>query len=439
MRQMKDSGIEWIGEIPAEWEIRRWKILIKSRDSGAWGDEAQGNSNDVICLRIADFDFSKLSFQDKEEYTVRNYDTDTICSLKLNKGDLLVEKSGGGEKTPVGRTVTFDKDIIALFANFMDRLVCGDNVCPRWMNYVFHTFYTNDYTKNYIKQTTGIQNLDLTSMLAYEFIPLPSLPEQQRIAAYLDAKCGEIDKVMSKTRESIAEYKKLKQSIITEAVTKGVDGERPMKDSGIEWIGEIPAEWEVRRIKTLGEYRNGLTYSPDEMVEEHDGILVLRSSNIQNGKMVYIDNVYVRKDIPEELLARKGDIVICSRNGSRKLIGKNAIVEDDINASFGAFMMIFRTKYTKYLYYVLNSEVFEYYLGTFLTSTINQLIGSNFGSMNIVFCPDVLEQQRIVAYLDKKCSEIDNLIARKEQLLTELEKYKKSLIYECVTGKREVG
>ena len=176
-RAMKDSGIPWIGIMPEEWELHRLKSCISSRISGAWGNEATGDVGDTICLRIADFDYSRFVFKDTpvENLTKRNYDQNTINALLLKKGDILIEKSGGGEKTPVGRTVIFDKDYPALFANFMDRIRCSELVSSKWLQYVFITFYKNDFSRNYIKQTTGIQNLDLTSLLASERIPVPTI------------------------------------------------------------------------------------------------------------------------------------------------------------------------------------------------------------------------------------------------------------------------
>ena len=210
-----------------------------------------------------------------------------------------------------------------------------------------------------------------------------------------------------------------------------------MKDSRIEWIGEIPKEWKIVKMKYLGKCRNGLTYSPDNVVSEN-GTLVLRSSNIKNGKLDFTDNVYVNLTTKDELLVQSGDILICSRNGSRALIGKNTLIPENLSATFGAFMMIFRCKSSKYVQMILSSEIFTYYLGTFLTSTINQLTADNFNNMEVVYCTDEQEQQEIVTYLDEKCTEIDNIILKKTELLAELEKYKKSLIYEYVTGKKEV-
>ena len=250
-RKMKDSGIEWIGEIPEGWEIHRMKSCISQRDGGAWGDEATGETGDCICLRIADFDYEHFRFIDSNNLTIRHYASPIIRKLLLQKNDILIEKSGGGEKTPVGRTVLFDKEYPALFANFMDRLRCSDFILPQYLQYVFVTFYKNRYTQNYIKQTTGIQNLDLSSMLADEFVPVPNLNEQKLIVCYLESKCSKIDNLLSKTRSSIEEYKKLKQAVITQAVTKGVRGEREMKNSGVEWIGEIPEEWNKCKLKNI--------------------------------------------------------------------------------------------------------------------------------------------------------------------------------------------
>ena len=207
-----------------------------------------------------------------------------------------------------------------------------------------------------------------------------------------------------------------------------------MKPSGIDWIGDIPESWDVVRIKDIGTYRNGLTYAPEDITEDDNGTLVLRSSNIQNGKISYDDNVYVKCSVSPELMVKKGDIIICSRNGSRELIGKNAIIENSgLPCSFGAFMMVYRCSCPRYMYYILNSEVFSYYLGTFLTSTINQLTGNNFGNMKIVFCKDHNEQKKIVDFLDKECAQIDSIAADLEKQIALLQQYKKSLITETVT------
>ena len=343
-----------------------------------------------------------------------------------DKEYLGIIKDGAG----VGRIIKYPKQTSLL--GTMAYIVPNANVNIGWLKYSIHSL---ELGKNNARTT--IPHIYF-SEYGNMFIDYCDIAEQQRIADFLDQKCAQLDEILQKTRDTIAEYKKLKQSVITQAVTKGVRGERPMKDSGIEWIGEIPEEWGIRRIKTLGTYRNGLTFTPEDLVDKCNGTLVLRSSNIQNGKLHLEDNVYVASKIPLQMYVRKGDILICSRNGSRNLIGKNAIIDSNLEAAFGAFMMIFRCDYPKYMYYILNSSLFVYYLDTFLTSTINQLTGKNFGNMRIVYCNDIKEQHEIAQYLDEKCAEIDKLIEKKEQLVNELESYKKSLIYEYVTGKKEV-
>lgn len=208
---------------------------------------------------------------------------------------------------------------------------------------------------------------------------------------------------------------------------------RKMKDSGVPFIGAIPNDWEVRRIKNLGFYRNGLTYSPEEVTDE-SGTLVLRSSNIKDGKLSLDDNVYVTTYIRPEIRLRENDILLCSRNGSRELIGKNALIPGNLAATYGAFMMVFRTTANpKYVYYLLNSPIFNFYLSSFFTSTINQLTRSNFGDMKVPFTADSTEQQRIADFLDAKTADVDNLRSQLERQIEILESYKRSVITETVT------
>ena len=196
---------------------------------------------------------------------------------------------------------------------------------------------------------------------------------------------------------------------VTSPLNKG-SKTRPMKDSGIAWIGEIPEDWEIKRFKNLGFCRNGLTYSPEDLCDSPEGILVLRSSNIQNGKLTFDDCVYVKTEIKPDLMVQENDILICSRNGSAKLIGKNAIIPTNLKATFGAFMIIYRCSSPLYLKYILNSNVFTYNLATFLTATVNQLTNSNFLNIQIPYTSNKAEQTRISDFLDKKCAAIDSVL-----------------------------
>ena len=205
------------------------------------------------------------------------------------------------------------------------------------------------------------------------------------------------------------------------------------KDSGLDWLGQIPNHWEVKKLKYLGEAIIGLTYSPDEVVDEGEGTLVLRSSNIQNKKLAFDDNVFVQKEIPEKLITQKNDILICARNGSRALIGKNAMLDESAEGlTFGAFMSIFRSKYNSYLSKVFNSALFEYQSGTFLTATINQLTTGNLNSFEVPLPPED-ERVKIVDFLDHETAKIDSLIEKQQKLIELLKEKRQAVISHAVT------
>lgn len=205
------------------------------------------------------------------------------------------------------------------------------------------------------------------------------------------------------------------------------------RPSGVEWLGEVPSHWEVKRLKYVGKAIGGLTYDPSEIVEEGNGTLVLRSSNVQNGRIVFDDNVYVTTTIPDKIITQDGDILICSRNGSRSLIGKNAKIDHKSSGlTFGAFMMIFRTEYSEYIVHVFNSQLFKVQSGLFLTATINQLTSGDLYSM-VVPLPPADEQHTIAAFLDRETNIIDTLIAEQKRLVELLAEKRQAMISHAVT------
>ena len=205
------------------------------------------------------------------------------------------------------------------------------------------------------------------------------------------------------------------------------------RPSDVPWIGEVPTHWEVRRLKNVGSAKIGLTYNPANVVGEGDGTLVLRASNIQNGKLAYDDNVYVNSEIPSQLIMRNGDILLCSRSGSHDLIGKNALVDSAAEGkTFGAFMTVFRSTHNKYAYYVFNSGFFQHHVGAFGTSTVNQLTLEIFLNLKIPL-PPLPEQRAIARYLDYMDSRIQRYIGAKERLIELLEEQKRAVINHAVT------
>lgn len=201
------------------------------------------------------------------------------------------------------------------------------------------------------------------------------------------------------------------------------------KDSGVEWIGEVPNHWEIMPLKFTGTFGNGLTYSPKDVVD--NGILVLRSSNIQNSSLSFEDNVYV-SNVSKVLLVQKGDVIICSRNGSAALVGKSAFIDKDINATFGAFMMRYIPKINKKYGFYLFQTAIGRYKGYFATTTINQLTKSTIGEMKVPLA-NTEEQNAMITYLDKKCSEIDNVVSAQQKRIALLQELKQSVITHAVT------
>ena len=435
-REMKDSGIEWIGEIPKNWKLTRMKACILQRDGGAWGNEANGDEGDIVCLRIADFNYSKFRFKDTEEelLTKRNYSVEIIENLLLEKNDIIIEKSGGGDKTPVGRTVIFDKNYRAVYANFCDRLRCREIVLPQFMQYLFVTFYTNRYILNYIKQTTGIQNLDLSAMLSSEKIALPSIAEQQETINFLNKYCAELDNVLEKTRESIEEYKKLKQTVITQAVTKGIRSNREMKDSTNAWFGQIPSDWDMRKIKYIFKIKKDIAREEGYTVlsitqkgikpkdlSKNEGQL---AENYSNYQLVHVGNFAMNH---MDLLT--GWVDVSQYEGVTSPDYRVFRLIDEVDYYSKYYLYLMQMCYTNRIFYGLGQGVSG--LGRW------RLQANKFLNFSITV-PCYEEQKEIADYLNQKCSVIDGLIAKKEQYLAEIENYKKSLIYEYVTGKKEV-
>ena len=410
MREMKDSGIEWIGKIPGNWSIRRLRFLCT--------------------IETGNMDTQDHNPEGKYPFYVRSPIVEYSDSFTFDNEAVLMAGDGVG----AGKIFHYVNGKYGCHQRVYS-LHSFAQISGKFLYYYLLENFHRKIEENNAKST--VDSIRLPMIKDFPVV-LPPFEVQQKISDYLDHKCSQIDTIIARQQEVIEKLKAYKLSVITEAVTKGLNPDVPMKDSGIEWIGEIPEHWEIVRLKLLGTARNGLTYSPSDICDANEGTLVLRSSNIQNGQLTFDDNVYVSCEIKDDLMVRPGDILICSRNGSRKLIGKNAIIDDTI-ASFGAFMMIFRTNQNpKYIKYILDSSIFMYYLGTLLTSTINQLTGANFNSMEIPFTWQADEQETIVNYLDAKCTKIEHLISIKQSKIDKLTAYKKSLIYEVVTGKKEV-
>lgn len=282
---------------------------------------------------------------------------------------------------------------------------------------------------------TTFREISNSSLLSFS-IPITDLKHQGIAVNFIESKALIINAIIKNLHLKLNKLSEYRQSLITRAVTKGLDPNVELKDSGVEWIGKIPKHWQVCKVKHIGNSFNGLTYSPKDLLSE--GIPVLRSCNVQNAKLDLSDTVFVSKDQARDAMLETGDILICSRNGSAKLIGKCAYISQNQKYAFGAFMMVYRSTLKKFGYYILNSALFRYYKPLFSTTTINQLTSGTFGEFLIPLPPEK-ERLEISDALDRDLKKIDSLSAQVNQTILKLKEYRSSLISAAVTGQLAIN
>ena len=432
----KDSGIAWLGEIPEHWEIKKARNIGEFNGSTVDKkiDESQQKVRLVNFLDV--YNNPKFEIHEKPFMVVTAKD-EQIKKFRVNIGDVVFTPSSE-VREDIGRSAVIKYEANDLVHSYhVIRLKFKENLDINFKKYLFNNYFVLKY---FSKVCTGSTRKILTRQNFNNIeLAIPTLPEQTAIANFLDYKTAKIDRFIFKKKQLIKLLNEQKAAIINDAVTKGQNPNAKMKPSGIEWLGEIPEHWEVRKIKSLGNAIIGLTYSPLELTDEGKGTLVLRSSNVQNAKITYDDCVYVTTKIPEKKRTIKGDILICSRNGSVRLIGKNAIIDEKASGqSFGAFMTIFRSSYFEYLHYFFNSASFKAQSGLFSTSTINQLTTGILNNILVAIPLDIKEQKLVVSHIEKETSIINKTIATIEKEIALVQEYRTALIAEAVTGKIDV-
>lgn len=413
---MKDSGIEWIGEIPEDWEVTPLGKYFRNRVE-----------------KVSDLDFEPLSVTkqgvvkqlENAAKSANHNDRKKVCMNDFVINSRSDRKQSCG-LSPYEGSVSLINIVLEI-----------NDLFPNYVKYLLDNY---GFAEEFYRWGTGIvadlwsTRFDLMKKIP---LPIPLESEQQAIANFLDQKVSEIDHILEKTRESIEEYKKYKQSLITEAVTKGLNPDVEMKDSGIEWIGEIPKHWEVERIKNNFTVLSGAT-PKSENSEYWDGDITWATPADYKTEDVYIFNT--KRTITEEGLSSCGtnlvpkDSIIVS---NRAPIGAIALAGVELCTNQGCKALVRKKNIsTKFIYYylsVMSSPLNMLGRGT----TFMELSTSDLNNLYIPIGP-IDEQYKIIDYLDSKCIGIYKLIYKKRQLLSDLETYKKSLIYECVTGKREV-
>lgn len=430
-RKMKDSGIEWIGEIPEGWEVSQLKYATR------WKSEKGCPDAPVLSL-YRDFGVVPKDSRD-DNHNVTSLDTSNYKVVDI--GDLVINKM----KAWQGSMAVSDYRGIVSPAYH----VCSITSNKVNKRYLHHLLRNPAYLPEYARLSTGMRigqwDLGFDDFKNIPFL-IPPLDEQAKIADYLDNGCASLDAMLSKTRSSIEEYKKLKQAVITQAVTKGVHGERDMKDSGVAWIGEIPKEWRKTQLRHCATIKSGITlgksYSKDTVLIERP---YLRVANVQGGYVDLNDLATIEVTPDEDLKYRlhSGDVLM-TEGGDRDKLGRGCVWHGEIEPCLHQnHVFAVQTNETvllpEFLEYLTASDVGRSYFDVTAIKTTNLACTSS--SKVLAFTiplPPIEEQIEIVSFIKKRSLELNKLIMKKELLVQELESYKKSLIYEVVTGKREV-
>lgn len=416
-REMKDSGVEWIGLIPFDWRLSKIGQLYSQRIE-----------------KVSDKDFPPLSVTMKGilPQLATAAKTDDGDNRKLVcKGDFCInsrsDRRGSCGISPYDGSVSLINIV----------LVPRVQMHPDYYDWLFHTSLFAD---EFYKWGHGIVD-DLWTTRWQEMksivIPVPKQSEQTEIAKTLNRKCAEIDTIIEKTRLSIEEYQRLKQAIITRAVTKGICGNRPMKDSGIEWIGRIPDNYRVYRLKHI--LKSALMYGANESGVPFDESLprYIRITDITtDGKLKETGKLSLHEEIAKEYILKENDILFARSGASvgkaflyKELYGRSAFAGYLIKASVNSETL------ADYLFLYTQSSVYEEWKKQiFIQATIQNIGADRYNNLPVVL-PPIQEQRELITYLNSKCAEINALIDQKLKMLSELEAYKKSLIYEYVTGK----
>ena len=431
MREMKDSGIEWIGAIPAAWGVHRiashFQEIKEKNTANAYSNALQFKMGKIIAKpQKWDEDETNETYS---AYTVVHPNTIMINGLNL-EFDFVTQRVARVECNGI---------ITSAYIALSPR----NDINAEYICYLLKSY---DACRAFHSMGRGLRKILSYSELKNKPIVVPPLAEQERIAAFLDAECAEIDAVLEKTRASIEEYKKLKQAVITQAVTKGIRGDMPMKDSGIEWIGDIPAEWRKTQLRHCAAIKSGITLG--KKYEKTDSLVerpYLRVANVQDG---YVDlsvltTIEVTQDEDLKYRLRAGDVLM-TEGGDRDKLGRGCVWHGEIEPCLHqnhifAVQTSKDTLLPEFLEYLTVSDVGRSYFDVTAIKTTNLACTSS--SKVLAFTiplPSVEEQAEIVEALNTKCAGIDALVAKKQQYLTEIENYKKSLIYEYVTGKKEV-
>ena len=429
MREMKDSGISWVGEIPKEWLCIKAKNIIKSNDGGVWGNEPTSTENDKIVLRSTEqtidgkWIIEEPAKRDLSKIPYKN------CLIKPN--DLLITKSSGSS-LHIGKTTLADDYFTTnecYYSNFLQRIRLQKSYYPLYAWFIFNAVFVREQFAYMQNSTSGLGNINSTD-IENIIVPIPTLDEQQKIAEFLDRECGKIDGLKADIQAQIDTLEQYKRSVITEAVTHGLNPSAPMKECSVSWARQIPQHWKVMPNKYLMTKIKNICpiYKGEDILSLTMYGVIVRDLDA-GGKMPssFDGYQYIKKD---NLLMCLFDIDVTPR--CIGIIKQNGIT----SPAYSQFKMkeIAKARFYYYYYLMLDYTKELLHLAKNLRHSLTE---DQLGAIKQLVTP-LDEQQEIADYLDNKCAEIEQIIADKKSQIETLDGFKKSLIYEYVTGKKEV-
>ncbi len=446
----KDSGVEWIGEIPRHWSVKRLQYISEIENSGVWGEDEPFEGAFGIPIPTT----AQLSPEGRWNYdgmTIRYLSEEEKDRYLCKVGDVVVVKSSGSATNIItGKCgyINETDDGKFGFSNFLLRVRTTNDFLSRLTYYLLKSNLTRQRIERMVSATT-YPNLKVDEYVKSEF-PIPPLHEQEQIVAYLDEKTTLIDDLIAKTERKIALLKEKRTALINQAVTKGLDPNVEMKDSGIEWIGEIPRHWVMKQLKHIIKNLDSGTSvnSEDIPVNEPHELGVLKTSCVlgdlfrpELNKRI-LPNEYNRVKCPVV-----GNAIIFSRMNTHELVGSNGFVEEDLDNLYLPDRLWITQFFenidlcVKWLSYVTISRRFRSELSSRSTGTspsMKNISKDDLLTMIVAF-PECAEQEQIVEYLDEQTSIIDTTIATEEKRIELLKEYRQALISEVVTGKVKVA
>jgi type I restriction enzyme, S subunit len=421
---------------PAHWSVDRIKWSISGLIGGTWGDEPNG-VDDLVCVRVADFDRNRFTVVDAPP-TLRAIDEKERGRRLLSQGDLLIEKSGGGDNQPVGYVVEFGHTFAAVCSNFIARLPIATGMWPRYWAYVHASLYSGRLNIPAIKQTTGIQNLD-TEAYFNQRVPFPPLPEQRAIAKYLDCETARLDALVEAKERVLWLLAEKRRALITRAVTRGLDPRAALHDSGIPWLGEIPAHWRVMRVGLAGHILMGRQRAPRYEKGSHM-TPYLRVANVFDGFVDYSDVLEMNFEPEEQALfgLLPGDILL-NEGQSRELVGRSAVYRASPHKyCFQNTLIRFRCGEG------LNPEFAQAQFASWLQAGVFQVfcrqstniahLGADRLAQIHMVLPPPNEQQAIIEHIERETIKLDNMGAATKRTIALLQERRAALIAAAVTG-----